>query len=255
MIGSGAPAGEQGPGYFAVNKFGRNPEIDTGTTPEDIWSGGGLYPWIDPASPVELEILSTGAGAANDTLLGSGARTLDIELLDATGNRVVKSVDMAGATPVNITGGPFTAHNRMDVMTAGASEENEGQIILRTQGGGTTYGIIDFNAALGGGAGQSLQAVYTVPAGKKGVIGRHWARLDKFPGTTAQLRIAIKPFGGAWNTKETFPIGTDKNHDVTYPDRTGIEIGPRTQVKIEVFSVAANDAVIDAGFDIQGEDV
>ena len=51
-LGNGAIAGEQGPGFFSVNKFGRNPDIDTGSTPEDVWSGGGLYPFIDPASPV-----------------------------------------------------------------------------------------------------------------------------------------------------------------------------------------------------------
>jgi hypothetical protein len=72
--------------------------------------------------------------------------------------------------------------------------------------------------------------------------------------TTAQLRIATKPSGGAWNTKETFPISADKIHDITYPGRTGISVGPLTQVKIEVFDVGANDAVIDAGFDIEGED-
>jgi hypothetical protein len=252
-IGGGGRPGDPGPGFFFVNKFGRNPDVDTASTPEDIWSGGGVYPWIDPAVPVELEVLSTGAGAANDTLAGTGAQTLEIDLLDSDGNAVTVPIDMDGANPVNIPGGPFTAHNRMLVATAGASEENEGQIVLRTQGGGTTYGIIDFNVALGGGAGQSLQAIYTVPAGKKGIIKRHWARLDKFPGTTAQGRIAVKPAGGAWNTKETFAFSEDNPHEAVYPDKTGIEISAGAQIKIEVFDVGANDAVIDAGFDIEGE--
>ncbi len=249
-IGNGAPAGAPGPGAFSVNKFGRNPDVDTATTPEDAWSGGGLYPWIDPASPVELEILSD---STNDTLLGSGARTVEIELLDATGNRVIKTIDMDGTTPVNISGGPFTAHNRAEVDESGTSEENAGTITLRAQGGGTTYGIIDFNVALGGGAGQTLQAIYTVPAGEKGIIRRHWARLAKFPGTDAELRIVTRPFGGSWNTKETFPISETVQHDVQYPNGEGIEIGARTQVRIEIFSVGANDAVISAGFDIKGE--
>ena len=255
MIGNGAQAGEQGPGFFFTNKFGRNPDIDTASTPEDVWSGGGLYPFIDPAAPVELEILSVGAGAANDTLLGSGARTVGITLLDATGNEVIKTIEMAGATPVNIPGGPFTAHNTSQVIESGATGFNEGAITLRTQGGGTTYGLIDFNAALGGGAGRTLQAAYTVAAGKKGRIKRHWAALSKFPGTDAEGRIVIRPLGGSWNTMESFALSETTPHETVYPDRSGIEVGAGTQVRMEIFVVGANDTIISAGFDIEGEDV
>lgn len=252
--GNAAPAGEQGPGYFFVNKFGRNPDVDTGTTPEDAWSGGGLYPWIDPASPVELEVVSTDV---NDTGAGAGAQTVDFELLDSAGNKVIKTITMDGTTAVPVPGGPFTAHNTGQVLTSGASEKNEGTISIRDSGGGTVRGIIDFNAALGGGAGRTLQAIYTMESGnnpKKGKIKRHWARLDRFPGGNAQGRIVVRSAGGSWNTRETFAFSDSARHDVTYPGRTGIEIAAGAQIRMEIFDVSANDIVIDAGFDIEGED-
>lgn len=253
MIGNGGPAGEQGPGFFAVGKFGRNGEIDTGTVPEDIWSGGGLYPWIDPNAPIALEVLSN---SGEDAVGGTGAYAVEFEVLDGPGHKIVETITLLGATPVDLASGiPLSALNRGIVIVSGSSGANVGDIIIRDKVGGTVRGRIEFNAALGGGAGQTLQAIYTHPAGKKGQIRRHWARLAKFPGTDAELRILTRPFGGSWNTKETFSISEAVHHDVTYPQRSGIEIGPREQVRIEVFTVLSNDAVISAGFDIEGEDV
>lgn len=248
MIGTGGVFGQPGPGHFTVNKFGRNPDVDTGTTPEDIWSGGGEYPF--PSSPVSLEILSS---AAADDDGDTGANTVEIEGLDANWELQTETVTMNGVAAVNLAK-QYIRIFRAKVLTAGTDGENAGIITIRDQGAGTIRAIIDFNAALGGGAGQTLMAIYTIPAGKKGVIRRHWARLDRFPGTDAQMRIVIRPFGGAWLTKETWSISETNNHDVEYPNGAGIEVTEKTDIRMEVFVVGANDVVIDAGFDIEGED-
>ncbi|MCK5603201.1 hypothetical protein KAR91_15065 [Candidatus Pacearchaeota archaeon] len=246
MIGNGGPAGEQGPGFFSINKFGRNSDVDTGSVPEDIWSGGGLYPFIDPATPKVLEVLSD---SGEDAVGGTGAHTVEFEILDGSGNKITETITLTGATPVDLAGGVLlSAFNRGTVLVSGSSESNVGILTVRDKVGGTVRGLIE------AGEGQTLQAIYTHPVGSKGNIRRHWARLAKFPGTDAELRIVTRPFGGSWNTKETFSISEAVHHNVTYPPRTGIEIGPREQVRIEVFTVLANDAVISAGFDIEGED-
>lgn len=43
----------------AINKFGENEDIDSGTTPEDIWDGGGIY--TPPTANRTHQIKSTSA--------------------------------------------------------------------------------------------------------------------------------------------------------------------------------------------------
>ena len=56
---------------FSVDKFGANQVINTNTTPEDIWSGGGTYTGFDAVSALQINVVSS---SANDTAAGSGAR-------------------------------------------------------------------------------------------------------------------------------------------------------------------------------------
>lgn len=67
----------QVPGYRRVTALGNNPDVDSGTVPEDIWAGGGAYPWMTGATA--LEIVSS---SANDAAAGTGARTVTINGLD-----------------------------------------------------------------------------------------------------------------------------------------------------------------------------
>jgi hypothetical protein len=65
-------AREKVPGMSHVNKFGRNPDIDTATTPEDIWDVGGLY--VPPTQGRTHDIASSSANDAG-TLVSSGTAT------------------------------------------------------------------------------------------------------------------------------------------------------------------------------------
>ncbi|MCK5548295.1 MAG: hypothetical protein KAI64_04725 [Thermoplasmata archaeon] len=235
--------GSPRPGFFEIGKFGRNGDVDTGALPEDIWDAGGLYPFL--AGPDSLEILSS---SVNDIDAGSGANLVEIEGLDANWDIKTEIITMNGLGIVAIPG-TFIRINRAKVLTSGALGSNEGLITIRINGAGNILATIPVIANKG--SGQTLQAIYSVPSGKKAKIVRHWARLDKFPGTNAQLRILTRAFGGAWQTKETFPISDNLKHDVP----ANILISEKSDIRIEVFDVGANDVVIDAGFDIKGENL
>lgn len=64
-------------GYTLYNKFGSNTDVDTGSTPEDIWGGAGVYTGFDATSGEAVGVRSTGGGSGNDagTLVSSGTAT------------------------------------------------------------------------------------------------------------------------------------------------------------------------------------
>ena len=68
------------PGENIMNKFGENPEVSTGTDPEDIWDGGGIYDFY-PSVAQSMEIVSddvndSGVVLSSGTVTTTGALTL-----------------------------------------------------------------------------------------------------------------------------------------------------------------------------------
>ena len=59
-------------GHTYINKFGENHDVDTGTVPEDIWSGGGIY--TPPTTDRTHQIVSTSTADAG-TLRGTYTST------------------------------------------------------------------------------------------------------------------------------------------------------------------------------------
>jgi hypothetical protein len=145
------------PGYSMVNKFGYNPTIGSGSF-ETIWETGGNYSWQSTA--VTVDVVSDDV---NDDVAGTGARTLRIQGLDGSYNFAEETVDMDGTTTVTTTQ-TFLRVFRMSVETAGSSGNNEGTITVTYTGGS------DVAATISAGNGQTLMALYTIPAGYTGYL-------------------------------------------------------------------------------------
>jgi hypothetical protein len=147
------------PNFFSVHKFGRNPDIDSGTTPETIWEAGGLYPW--QASGYTAEVLSSDA---NDTAAGTGARTVTLIGLDEDFNPLEETVTLNGTTAVDTTNTNWLRIFRAFVATAGSGGANAGAITVRLDGAGATQ------AQIAAGNNQTTLGLYTTPAGRRGAI-------------------------------------------------------------------------------------
>lgn len=225
-------------GYDIVNKFGFNPEIDTGTDPEDLWSAGGLYTFPSDAGEA-LEIVST---SANDAAAGTGAQTVTIMGLDENGDSKTEVATLNGITAVALTG-LWSAINRMIVTTAGSGLINAGDINIQQSGGGTVFAQILIDK------GQTLQAIYKVPNGKIGRIKKIWATV--FEGGAAQpanCRLILER-NGAQSTKQQFSVSNQSPYFFTFKIG-GIDVQPLDKIWIRVDSVLTNNTAVSGGFDI-----
>lgn len=204
------------PGYRRVALYGNNPDIDPGTEPEDVWPGGGVYPWLTAASA--LEIVSSSAA---DAAAGTGARSVTITGLDANYAEVVQTVTLNGLTPVAIPL-PLLRINAAVVASAGSGQVNAGAITIRNAGAGATRGVVPV------GFGNLRQCVYTVPVGYQfvitsvlGVINRvdtgdrwgtiaSWVRLASgvvlMP---AEIGISATPYRDRYEVPAALPEKTD----------------------------------------------
>ena len=73
--------------YEIDTKFGRNPDIDTGSTPEDLWNGGSVYTGFNATQDEDIEVFSANAADAGTEVVSSVATGGDgMSLVDNTVN-------------------------------------------------------------------------------------------------------------------------------------------------------------------------
>lgn len=141
------------PGLTRITALGNNPDVTVAAIPEDVWTGGGIYPWMTAATA--LEIVSTDV---NDTSAGTGARTVIVQGLDINYIEVSQTITLNGTTPVALPQNLFRINAAL-VMSAGSNKTNIGIINIQDAGAGT------IRAILPAGYGITKQSIYTVPAG------------------------------------------------------------------------------------------
>ena len=208
-------------GVSNVSKFGYNPSVGS-VTYESIWEGSNAYPWQTVAD--QLEVLSSDA---NDTSAGTGARTVELQGLDSSWNLLTETVTMNGTSAVTTTGS-FLRIFRARVVTAGTSLRNEGDITIRDQDTSTTRALITNGTTAG--MGQTLMAVYTIPAGKTGyVVNINFSSAKDLEQEYRLMARDNTVANAAWNVKE-FMTGRGGFNDFTkrainkYTEKTDLDL-------------------------------
>lgn len=207
-------------GHKTLFKFGNNADINGSL--ETIWSHGGLY--VYPAAAIQMKVSSS---SADDTALGTGARTVFVYGLDADYNEITETVTLAGQTAV-LTTQSYLRVSRAYVVTAGSGGTAAGTIYVGT--GVVTAGVpATVYAEIALGENQTTMAVWTVPA--KHTLYIHRGFFSAASNNAAQYilgKFMFRPVGGVFRnaadvTANSNAIPFDFEIPLALPEKTDIE--------------------------------
>lgn len=209
-------------GYSGVHKFGAVYGTAVGTM-STIWtaadtSATALYPWTYSAGTVT--VVST---SASDTT------TVTVQGLDENYNFAEETFTLTGTTPTAAGSVTFARVNRAFMHTA----TNVGKIQVKRD---TT--IVTSIAA---GYGQTLQCIYTVPAGKTAYLMNFAASASK--NQVVDLFLFQRPFGGAFRVLTTMSLILG-NQQLDYP----IPLKLTEKTDIDLRTQGSSNATISAEF-------
>jgi len=229
-------------GFSSVNKFGRNNDVDAAAA-EDIWDGGAL--WVPPTTHRTHAIVSSDAA---DTAAGTGARTVTLFGLNSSWAEVSETVTLDGTTPVN-TVGTYHRIYRMFVASAGSGLKNAGNITATAATDGTVTARI--TAALG----QTLMAIYTVPAGKTAYMTDYYAAINIAGGGAAyaDIELYVRPdvsvATSPYQLKHFLNLATTGTSYLRHEFAPYFKITERSDI-IMRSATTVNNTDVSAGFDL-----
>lgn len=221
------------PGVTAVIKFGENQAVTV--SGEDIWNNPDMvsdYPF--PTAAVTVDFNSSSAA---DTLLGTGARTVEIFGLDTNFDPQSETINLNGVTQVSSVN-TYTRIFRMIVRTAGTGGENAGVIRAENQSTGEAIAAIEINEN------QTNMAVFTIPNNKTGFLLRIWfsAEANRAP----EVDLRVRPLGEVFQIKHH--INGASGH-VNSMFRAPIILLAKSDLKL-MGQASAGTLHIAAGFDL-----
>lgn len=206
-------------GWDYIQKFGYNPLITTGTDPEDIWEGGGIYPFSANGVADIVSISSSDAGDTQPVLIFG---------LTADGTDVTQTVTLNGQTRVALTTPLWRVYRMENFSYPGV--DFAGTVYCysgTTNTGGVPSGGSVEKARITVGRNQTQMAVCTIPKGKVAFLYRAEVQFG-YSGTigagTNQVRFEFnaRSYLNVFKTKKTVPLlttGTTSHVDVRpFPD-------------------------------------
>jgi hypothetical protein len=217
-------------GTSYIEKFGMNVDVDSNK--ETIWDGGDIYTYISTAETVAI---TSTLGA--DSAAGTGARTVEIQGLDANHNLVYETLTVGGGAGTQ----EFLRVFRAKVVTAGTSGINEGTISITSSDTSTELAQIgvDGSGSNAAGRGQTFMALYTVPAGKTAYLTQWTVGCGK-QNTDAVATFLARPEGGAWNAKDIITVSaTTYAKDYKIP----LQFTEKTDIEVRAYSTTNNSLV------------
>ena len=214
-------------GASQIHKFGATPSQSINTT-ATIWDKGDtLYPWSAFDTAGVLVVSQVGAS--------DNGKTLTVQGLDGDFNLV--SEDFTLSSSGTVTGTQTFKRVYRGFLTDGT---NVGQINV-SRGGTQVLRIL-------AGAGQTLMAVYTVPAGYTGYLYQGNCTAQSGADATGFMYLRYNTVGTTVRVGHTFEVSGDGgpyNYKFSFPQ----ELPEKTDIDIRL-TTRSNNGRFTAAFDI-----
>jgi len=211
--------------------FGYNSDVDTSV--ETVWPHGGILGF-----PLVALQLSVSSSSADDTALGTGARTVYLEGLDEDHNVISETITLNGQTAVTTTKS-YLHINNCYVASAGSGNSAAGTVYFGT--GAVTAGVpatvydviqFDYNSRITGS--------YTIPAGYTGYVSQGLFSSGQSSGTgpvTGRLMTR-----GTNNIRMTAAVTTVNNSAADYTFEYPLVVPEKTTIEAQAVGTGNNNA-------------
>lgn len=188
--------------YSHINKFGYNDALSSSY--ETVHDAGGIYSYISTAGT------ATVAGASD-----AGA-VIEVQGLDSNYNPAVENITVGSTGSIS-----FIRVFRARVVSLSSGTTNQGNITITVDSA--------VRATILTGNGQTLMALYTIPAGKTGYLIKFQGSVDKNQEVIFKLFARPQDDNGVFNLKGQFgtfgvPITYDYPVPLEFKAKTDIEI-------------------------------
>lgn len=235
------------PGHSLVFKYGRNPDIDTLTDPEEVWTYGGTYTYNDTPS---IQYISS------DNALDVGME-ITVEGLDANYREQSITVVLNGQTQTQVGTGEtfvrvFRAYNSGPLEFAGNVLIYDDTVTSVTLGVPTPASSI--KAEITALDQQTYMALWTVPAGKTGFFmgGSVSITVGAAASKSAVVELRFRLPGGVFRSGELVGISSSGSSQFSQDLRAlgPLQFPEKTDIQARVRSTSANDTGVSAYFSV-----
>lgn len=219
-------------GQTYVHKFGATPAMSINNT-GSVWDiNDTLYPWTALDTPAVVNVERN--NASDDGLV------VTVQGLDSDWNIQEEEITITGADQTGTK--LFRRVNRAFVTSATATT-NVGDIDIEAgAAGGTTV------ARIGATNGQTLMAVYTIPAGYTGYLHKGVASIQSGGDATGFMYARYNTVGTTFRVAHTFEVvgtGGQYIHEFPFPPA----LAEKTDIDVRA-TVRSNNSRFTAAFDI-----
>jgi len=231
-------------GAGAINRFGRNPDIDpVSSFPQDVWNGQGHYTGQDATGSEVLDVFSS---STDDDVAGIGALTIRIFGLKTTTSTAYESEDivLTGTVTAN-SASAWWRINLAEILTAGSTGWNVGTITIRQ-----TTTIANIFCVMPATLNQTGIAAFTIPFATTGFFIKLTMQLGRSSGINGTLTTTFRTreSGEVYATRLAADLTTSAifMEEYKYP----IVLPALTDIKISAEFASDTNTGFSAGFSI-----